>query len=139
MSPMSHRPADVDVEVQLRLVIPEGQSLPIPVSLRYSAADPYAVRALFRGDGLEVEWVFARDLLLRGLTVPAGEGDVRVWPASGSQVMVSLSSPDGRAVLEVDPADVRSFLACTTSVVALGQESHHVDLDSALEALLAES
>ena len=94
---------DVEASVHLRLVVADADAVPLPVSLRYSASDPYAVRAVFSGDGMEVEWVFARDLLRNGLTCPVGDGDVHVWPSWGTGrelLMISLTSPDGQAVLE---------------------------------------
>jgi hypothetical protein len=51
--------------------------------------------------------------------------------------MISLTSPDGQAVLEATADDVRSFLDRTTAFVADGQESAHLDLDAALARLLA--
>src|SRR3954471_9119529 len=135
-----HPHVDVEASVQLRLVVADADAVPLPVSLRYCATDPYAVRAVFSGDGMEVEWVFARDLLRSGLTSPVGEGDVHVWPSWGTGrelLMISLTSPDGQAVLEAGAHDVRSFLDRTTAVVPEGDESQHLDLDAALARLLA--
>src|SRR3569833_3433507 len=79
-----HPHVDVEASVQLRLVVADADAVPLPVSLRYSAADPYAVRAVFSGDGMEIEWIFARDLLRRGLSAPIGDGNVHVWPSWGT-------------------------------------------------------
>jgi sporulation and cell division protein SsgA len=131
---------DVEASVQLRLVVADADAVPLPVSLRYSAADPYAVRAVFSGDGMEVEWVFARDLLRTGLATPIGDGDVHVWPSWGTGrelVMISLTSPDGQAVLEASADDVRTFLDRTAAVVPDGEESLYLDLDAAVTRLLA--
>jgi hypothetical protein len=131
---------DVESSVQLRLVVADADAVPLPVSLRYSSSDPYAVRAVFSGDGVEVEWVFARDLLRTGLASPVGDGDVHVWPSWGTGrelLMISLTSPDGQAVLEATADDVRSFLDRTAAVVADGDESSHLDLDAALTRLLS--
>jgi hypothetical protein len=131
---------DVESSVQLRLVVADADAVPLPVSLRYSASDPYAVRAVFSGDGMEVEWVFARDLLRTGLGSPVGDGDVHVWPSWGTGrelLMISLTSPDGQAVLEATSEDVRVFLDRTSQVVPDGEESAHLDLDAALSRLLA--
>lgn len=130
---------DVEAAVQLRLVVADADAVPLPVNLRYSATDPYAVRAVFSGDGMEVEWVFARDLLRQGLSTPTGDGDVHVWPSWGTGrelLMISLTSPDGQAVLEAGADDVRSFLDRTAAVVPDGQESEFLDLDAALTRLL---
>jgi Streptomyces sporulation and cell division protein, SsgA len=131
---------DVEAAVQLRLVVADADAVPLPVNLRYSAADPYAVRAVFSGDGMEVEWVFARELLRAGLTCPTGDGDVHVWPSWGTGrelLMISLSSPDGQAVLEAGAEDVRNFLDRTTVVVPDGEESSYLDMDAALAKLLS--
>jgi Streptomyces sporulation and cell division protein, SsgA len=130
---------DVEASVQLRLVVADADAVPLPVSLRYSAADPYAVRAVFSGDGMEVEWVFARDLMRTGLSTPIGDGDVHVWPSWGTGrelVMISLTSPDGQAVLEASAEDVRTFLDRTAVVVPDGEESLYLDLDAAVARLL---
>ena len=92
-----HPHVDVEASVHLRLVVADADAVPLPVSLRYSAADPYAVRAVFSGDGMEVEWVFARDLLRTGLISPVGDGDVHVWPSWGTGrelLMISLNVTD---------------------------------------------
>lgn len=131
---------DVEASVHLRLVVADADAVPLPVSLRYSSADPYAVRAVFSGDGMEVEWVFARDLLRNGLARPVGDGDVHVWPNWGTGrelLMISLTSPDGQAVLEAGADDVRAFLDRTAAVVPDGDESIHLDLDSTLTRLLS--
>jgi hypothetical protein len=130
---------DVESSVQLRLVVADADAVPLPVSLRYSATDPYAVRAVFSGDGMEVEWVFARDLLRTGLVCPTGDGDVHVWPSWGTGrelLMISLTSPDGQAVLEAAADDVRRFLDRTAAVVPDGEESSHLNLDTELQRLL---
>jgi len=130
---------DVESSINLRLVVADADAVPLPVSLRYSAADPYAVRAVFSGDGMVVEWVFARELLRGGLSSPTGDGDVHIWPSWGTGrelVMISLTSPDGQAVLEAAAKDVRSFLDRTAVVVPDGDETAHLDLDAALTRLL---
>lgn len=132
--------ARVDSSVELRLVVPGADAVSLPVTLRYSAKDPYAVQALFAGDDVAVEWVFGRDLLVDSLDRPSGEGDVQVWPAvrGGARlVMISLSSPDGQAVLEGDAADIEAFLSRTLAMVPAGSESTLLDLDGEIAALLA--
>lgn len=136
MSPL-HR-SHVDTEVELRLVVPDAGSVPLRVALRYGVDDPFAVTASFAGDGMTIEWVFARDLLIGGLESPCGEGDVHVWPSWGSGrdlVLISLSSPDGQAVLEGDAAVLRAFLARTLELVPAGAESEYVNVDAELAAL----
>ncbi len=134
------RELDVEVQITLNLVIPDSGPVPLQVSLRYSAADPYAVRAAFRGSDATVEWVFARELLINGLNEANGLGDVHVWPTRDGDtdlVLISLSSPDGRAVLQADATDLRCFLDATTAVVPMGREEVHLDLDQVIARLSA--
>ena len=58
----------VSAEVGLRLVTIPQTIVPLTGRLFYSRQDPYAVRIAFHA-GLEepVEWIFARDLLSRGI------------------------------------------------------------------------
>lgn len=138
---MSRTPhADVDLAVALRLVVPDADAVSLPVALRYAARDPYAVVVAFRGEDVSVEWVFGRDLLLTGLDAPCGDGDVQIWPGAGADadlIFISLSSPDGRAVLEAYRDDLRDFLDRTIRLVPPGLENDFVDLDAEISTLLA--
>lgn len=132
--------ATVNTSINLRLVVAGETVTPVPVDLRYLASDPYAVHATFHTAGEEVSWVFARDLLAEGLHSPAGQGDVRVWPSKrqdGDVILLSLSSPDGQALLEASAEDVADFLGRTHSAVPEGSEGSCLDLDGVISALLA--
>ena len=87
-----------------------------------------------------VQWTFARQLLSDGVTVPAGEGDVQVWPSTsgngGAVVCLSLSSPSGQALFEVPLGDLVDFLGRTYDAVPTGAEGDHVDVDAELALLL---
>lgn len=138
---MTGRPSvTVRHELAVRLVMPGDESIALPVTLLYDSHEPYAVQAVFRTGPGGVTWVFARDTLASGVDGPAGEGDVRVWPAGGTlpgdRVHIALSSPDGQALLEAPAADLRAFLRRTWDLVPVGTESEHVDVDAALAALL---
>lgn len=137
----SRNRTEVSTDLDVRLVTPGEGAVPLPVELRYAPSDPFAVRATFRtGHGLGVCWVFARDMLATGTRTPTGEGDVRVWPAahdSGDTVYISLSSPDGRALLEAPARHLRDFIARTYVVVPPGTESRYLDIDATIEHLLA--
>ncbi|MGW5053157.1 SsgA family sporulation/cell division regulator [Actinokineospora sp. NPDC004072] len=113
-------------------------SIPVRSRWTYRSAEPFTVAAAFQSDNDSwVEWVFARDLLLAGLSAPAGEGDVRFRPGaeSGGRVLyVEIESPDGRAVLVLSHADVTAFAATTAAMVPIGEEGDHFDVD----ALIAE-
>jgi hypothetical protein len=137
----SRHSTTVTCELALQLVVPGDASVPLPVTLSYDANDPYAVHAIFRtGSSEGVEWVFARELLARGSVAPCGDGDVRVWPAaegSGDTVHIALASPDGEALLAAPAAELVAFVDRTYDVVPEGYESWHLDVDSAIAALLS--
>ena len=134
----------VTAELELRLVVPGGPSLPVLAGLRYGADDPWAVRVAFQtggeGDGV-VEWMFARQLLTDGVAGPVGEGDVRVWPEEheGQRVIyLAMASPSGSALFEIDRDELVEFLQQTYLAVPTGAEAGVVDLDAELALLLAE-
>ena len=141
--------ATVRTELELRLVVPGGPSLPVLADMRYAADDPWAVRVAFQtgaqnedgsGDGV-VEWMFARQLLTDGIAATVGEGDIRVWPAmSGGQRVINLAmaSPSGSALFEIDRDALVEFLQQTYLAVPTGSEEDAVDLDAELARLLAE-
>ena len=133
----------VAAELGLRLVVPEHDGVPLTASLHYRADDPYAIRMAFHvGMDEPVEWIFARDLLAEGLTEPAGEGDVRVWPAATGNhrvLNISLSSPFGQAHFEAPVKDVADFLRKTYQIVVAGEESDHVNVEAELTALLRQA
>ena len=134
-------PSTVTRELTVQLVAPGDGSISLPVVMHYDLADPYAVHATFRtGQGDGVSWVFARELLTLGVHRPTGDGDVRVWPSwsSGSEVVfIGLTSPDGEALLQAPTRARVDILGRTYTVCAQGQEDRHLDLDRAIEALLA--
>jgi len=138
---MTH-PDTVTADLELRLVVPGGPSLPVLAGLRYDARDPWAVQVAFHtggdGDGI-VEWLFARQLLTDGVAGPVGEGDVRVWPSvhGGSRVLnLAMASPSGSALFEIDRDELVEFLQRTYLAVPTGTEGSVVDLDAELALLL---
>jgi hypothetical protein len=119
----------------------------VPALLCYDSTDPYAVRIAF-GDPVEdapadpdgaITWLLSRELLQSGLDRPAGDGDVRLWPArAASDVLyIHLRAPSGEALFEVSRASVAAFLRQTESLVPLGEESSRLALDEELQALLS--
>lgn len=124
----------------LELVGPHG-AVPLDAELRYDRSDPYAVTTAFLVGGSEVVWEFGRDLLLQGVSEPAGDGDVQVFPsldADGRAVVhIVLRSPEGQALVEARARDVLDFLAATAKVVWPGTErDHHISTDDVIAALL---
>ena len=134
--------ASVSTELELRLVVPGGPSLPVLAGLRYQADDPWAVRVTFQTGAEEdatVEWMFARQLLTDGVSGTVGEGDIRVWPAmSGGERVINLAmaSPSGSALFEIDRDELVEFLQQTYLAVPTGSEGEVVDLDAELALLL---
>ncbi|HEX4832088.1 MAG TPA: SsgA family sporulation/cell division regulator [Trebonia sp.] len=137
----------VSAELGLRLVVPQQTIVPLVASLFYDSGDPYAIRIAFHvGLDEPVEWIFARELLARGIDGREGVGDVKVWPAAaaadGSPVAVlniELSSPFGQAHFEAPIGEIADFLERTFRFVPEGQETAHVDVEAELTALLPEA
>lgn len=114
--------------------------------LSYEGADPFAVRITFgeTGSGPKaaddgVTWLVGRDLLRVGLDRPAGDGDVRVWPASATAdiLFLHLRAPSGEALFELSRATLAAFLRETEALVPTGSESSVLDLDDELATLLS--
>ncbi|KIF01701.1 adenylate cyclase, partial [Streptomyces sp. RSD-27] len=114
--------AAVEERVSARVISDDPLFRAIPVALRFTTAEPLAVRIVFPAelspDGTDNEWVFPRALLEAGLLAPTGTGDVRVWPCGRVQAMVEFHSPDGVAVLQFDSAVLRRFLRRTYATAA---------------------
>ncbi len=114
----------------------QPSDLTVAAELRYTSADPHAVTFVFSVPGSEsIEWVFARDLLLAGLTAPAGIGDVQIFPSIDG-VVLDLNSPDGHARLTCDTGTLREFTAQMLVAVPIGAEDMHLFLDQELAQLL---
>jgi hypothetical protein len=100
----------------------------VDVRLGYDRADPYAVRLTFHIPGDEpVTWMLARELLLDGISVPSGEGDVVFEPVPGEDpdfpdIRIMLSSPAGTAVLYSPALPLIAFLGRTDQIVPMGEE-----------------
>jgi Streptomyces sporulation and cell division protein, SsgA len=129
--------------VTLHLVGPTSWT-EVPAQLRYDAADPFAVRIVF-GDLVEgdadagITWLLSRELLRSGLEHPAGDGDVRLWPARGASdvLYLHLRAPSGEALFEVSRASVAAFLRTTEALVPFGEEVGRLCLDDELHLLLS--
>jgi hypothetical protein len=128
----------VTAELGIRLVVPEQAIVPLLASLHYAAADPYAVRVAFHvGLDEPVEWIFARELLSKGMEDATGLGDVRIWPSDKPGVLeIALSSPFGEAHFEAPRNEVARFLNRSYRLIPAGQEEGHVDIEAELADLL---
>ncbi len=111
------------------------------VMLSYDPADPFAVTAALHDERSQVGWTFSRELLVEGAFEPAGAGDVLVWPslneAGHAVVVITLSSPSGEFTGEIPTKDVFPFVRDMLATVPSGQEPELLDLDAAIEQLLA--
>ena len=130
----------VACEVVTEVVLPGCVVSDVPVILRYDPHDPYAVVAEFHlASGPGVPWVFARELVSRGLREPAGGGDVRIRPCEfrgAPGASIALHSPDGEALVRASAGDIEAFLRRTYLVCPPGAEGRHLDLDKDLDGLL---
>jgi hypothetical protein len=128
-------------ELVLQCLDAYGRSLDLPASFGYDPSDPWAVWITFRGPRDEVRWAVGRDLLLQGMTDPAGEGDVQLWPSidenGRAAVVMELCSPDGRLVTQLLTNELYRFLTRTLAAVPLGTES--IDLDQMVAAITGDS
>jgi Streptomyces sporulation and cell division protein, SsgA len=137
----------VSAELGLRLVVPQQTIVPLVASLYYSKEDPYAIRIAFHvGLDEPVEWIFARELLSRGIEGQEGLGDVKVWPSTGSEsdlpgsvLNIELSSPFGQAHFEAPLQEIADFLRRTYQVVPVGSETDHMDVETELTDLLRQA
>src|SRR3954451_12018297 len=118
----------------------------VPALLTYEAADPFAVRITFgdtaRGpeaaDG-GVTWLVGRDLLRVGLARSAGDGDVRVWPASATAdvLFLHLRAPSDEALFELSRATLAASLRQPEALVPSGCEAAVLDRAHELATLLS--
>ena len=131
----------VTQHLTMQCVDAAGVVTDLDVALGYDPADPYAVTARFITRGGDVVWTFGRELLSRGLTDPAGEGDVQIWPCldtdGRAMVVIELRSPDGELIAQARTHDVYRFVSRTLAMVPAGMESEHCDVDSLIGQLLA--
>ncbi|MFC4612124.1 SsgA family sporulation/cell division regulator [Streptomyces maoxianensis] len=130
----------VQAEVLMSFLVSEELAFRIPVELRYEMEDPYAVRMTFHLPGdAPVTWAFGRELLLDGINVPIGDGDVRISPTGPqglSDVAIRLQVGPDRAVFRVSAAPLVAFLDRTDKLVPLGQERTLADFEESLDAAL---
>ncbi|WP_416965229.1 SsgA family sporulation/cell division regulator [Streptomyces sp. Agncl-13] len=136
----------VQAEVMMSFLVSEELSFRIPVELGYETCDPYAVRLTFHLPGdAPVTWTFGRELLIDGLGMACGEGDVRIEPVDPEtlgEVLIRLQVGSDQALFRTGAAPLVAFLDRTDRLVPLGQEGALADfdthLDEALDRILAE-
>ncbi|MFB7738650.1 SsgA family sporulation/cell division regulator [Streptomyces sp. NPDC056112] len=134
---------DIEQFVEARLVSATPRMPSIPATLHYDRRDPFAVRMTFPApatlEGVDVCWLFARDLLAAGLREPEGDGDVRVRPYGFDRTVLEFHAPEGTAVVHVHSGEIRRFLEATSELVPLGLEHLQFDLDHDLAELMRDA
>jgi hypothetical protein len=127
-------------DLALHCVDSAGTLTTVDAALGYDPADPFAVTITFVTVDGDVVWAFARDLLVRGLGGPAGQGDVHIWPRLDAEgcatVIIELCSPDGELVVQAGTRDVYQFLGRSLAAVPAGTETDRIDLDQLIDQLL---
>lgn len=128
----------VNQEITLDCVDLSGNIRQLDAELAYDAKDPFAVTMTFRTRAGDVPWVFHRELLLAGISDPAGDGDVHIWPSLDTQgravVVIELHSNTGSFVAQARTPEVYRFLTRTLAMVPLGTEQ--IDVDAMVDFLL---
>ncbi|MFF9124103.1 SsgA family sporulation/cell division regulator [Streptomyces sp. NPDC014889] len=134
---------DIEQFVEARLVSATPRMQSIPATLHYDRHDPFAVRMTFPApatlEGVEVCWIFARELLAAGLREPEGDGDVRVRPYGYDRTVLEFHAPEGTAVVHVRSGEIRRFLESTSELVPLGLEHLQLNLDHDLAELMRDA
>jgi hypothetical protein len=131
----------VSADLVVDLVVAGGPPLPVTSRFSFRKDDPFAVELRFLVDGDQwVTWTFARSLLEEGISNPAGEGDVQIWPGTreGERcIFLHTRSPHGAATFLISLTTAVEFLLSTYALVPSGTESDHLDLDAEIAELRA--
>ena len=131
----------IHADISMQSVDELGSLHALETGFGYDPRDPFAVTVTFRTVYGDVIWTFARELLLEGVDAPSGDGDVHVWPCEDDDgrpvVVIELESDDGQLMAQAPRWAVRRFVNRTLRAVPEGTESALLDIDAALDALLA--
>jgi len=116
-----------------------GQETPLLTRWSYRADDPFAVMmSISRPSGRWIDWLLSRDLLIEGLAIPAGIGDVRLTPFTDEEfdvLEVRIGDDEGFASLEFDRDLIERFLEATFDIVPAGAESAVIDVEAEIEKI----
>jgi hypothetical protein len=116
--------------VATEMMLISDPTLPVvDAELRYRCGDPFAVHMLLSVDqSPAISWVFGRELLINGVAMPSGFGDVQVYPTHDG-VIIELRSGGVVARLLAHTPDVMDFTDRTLQLVSLGAEMDHYNLE----------
>ncbi|UGY92518.1 SsgA family sporulation/cell division regulator [Streptomyces gobiensis] len=130
----------VQAHIAMNFLASDELSFRIPVGLDYDAGDPYAVRLTFSLPGdAPVTWVFSRELLIDGISHPAGEGDVHIRPVAAEylgDLHIQLQVGQEQALFRASAPPIVAFLDRTDRIVPIGQEAVFEDIDAELTKIL---
>jgi len=118
------------------MILISDDSLPaVNAELRYYCDDPFAVQMLLSVDQCPaICWTFGRELLMTGVSMPTGIGDVQVYPTHDG-VIIELRSGGIAARLLAHTPEIVDFTGRTLEFVPLGSEMDQYDLDRGLRSL----
>jgi Streptomyces sporulation and cell division protein, SsgA len=138
MSAKSVPESVTDSVSQVMFATLSGHLDPLITKWSYRSDDPFAMTVAVQTPRGWVGWLVGRELLARGLTGNAGEGDVRVcWQhVHGREVIrITVRTRDGQETLAVDRGLARRFLDATADLVPMGGESGQIDFDLVIAKL----
>lgn len=117
------------------ILISDGSLPAVNAEFRHYCDDPFAVQMLLSVDqSPAICWTFGRELLIAGVCMPAGIGDVQVYPTHDG-VIIELRSGGASARLLAHTPDIEDFTDRTLTVVPLDSEMDHYNLDIDLSAM----
>ncbi len=117
-------------------LIGDGLNVELTSSLYWSTNTPLEVKLVFRALAEDVEWTFARDLLLDGIRQgDAGHADVKVHTIDDT-LFLNLNSPFGQVTLKTSAAVIGQFLAAIYAQVPRGQEDYGDATDLAIREIM---
>jgi hypothetical protein len=129
----------IDRVQQDMFAVLHGQETPLLTRWSYSADDPFAVMmSIARPSGRWIDWLMARDLVVSGLSGPAGIGDVQLTPFADGEfdvIEVKIGDDEGFASLEFDRGLIERFLDASYDIVPLGAESTLIDVAAEIEKI----
>lgn len=121
----------VTADIALHCDDEQGRPMAFMATFAYEPLDPWAVQVTFHLPGVDVPWVVARSLLVRGMGEPVGEGTVRLKPGVDEDgralVHMVFHAREGRLRVDVRSAELLAFLGRTWLAVRPGEESADVD------------